>query len=367
MLKYPLYFSNMILLLTFFFSTPSQAQSFQATITQLKGDVKILKPYKPGSSKVLRYKGVTYNYKRARLGRKLKPKQILLNGPNGQAKIVYNNGDHLVIGPGSAIEMPSRSSKTKGKTSKIKLFYGKFRALISKKGPRNKLIIKTPSAVAGVRGTDFFISDSGTSGTNLTVMRGKVAVAKNKKRATKSAERALKKAIIIKKGFTAQVGKEQPEKPPETYIKPQKAMAISDSKELPDILPSAVRKSKKESDTANDIVVLPVTKEELIDVQATTAIAPSEIKPTPLNENIKSEIKQLQKKSAEIILADIKEDDPTLYKKLKDKKNSKSINTAVVAKLFKKAPREKVKRKLSSEALEALDKDIYKKYFNIKD
>ncbi|MCB0421493.1 MAG: FecR domain-containing protein [Bdellovibrionales bacterium] len=355
-----------VLLLSFLL-TPTQtlAQSFMGTITSFKGDVKILSRGDRSGSKVLLYEGQTLSYKNARIGQKVKPHQIILTGPNGQAKVVYPNGDHLSIGPGSSLALPSKSGSDAKDGSQLKLYYGKMRALISKKGPRNNLMIKTKSAVAGVRGTDFYFSQSGATGTKLTVLRGAVALAKTKRQdlnlTDSEAASTLQKnkAITVEKGFTAALI-DPNEIPPTTEIAPQPAVDLS--KGMPDMSEMADKKEKNPSKTS-DFVLQAVTKEVLMDVEKVSTI-PSEMMVATANVQLQNEIKELQEKSKEAVLNDIKDDDPKLYKTLKENKDvsSADVNSAVVAKMFKEAPREKVQQKISEDELNNME-SVYDKYF----
>ena len=95
-------------------------------------------------------------------------------------KIVYKNGDQFNIGEGTSFEIKWKSNKSPPTGN---LLYGSIRGIISKKGSRSGLIIKSKSAVMGVRGTDFNFTQRGTSGKSaISVIRGKVDVANIRKR-----------------------------------------------------------------------------------------------------------------------------------------------------------------------------------------
>lgn len=355
-------------LLAIAFSNPTFAQVHIGTLTSLKGDVKILSRKGSSGSKVLRYEGQTYKYKKARIGRKVRPKEIILTGPSAKAKVVFPNGDHFHIGPGSSMTVPAKRGSKASKGSHLKLYYGKVRALISKKGPRKNLILRSKTAVAGVRGTDFFFSESGVHGTKLTVLRGSVALAKHKSEKItgpiQQVERKLSRsAVTVKKGVTAVLEKEK-ELPPTTEIAPMPAVAVDDSGNIPDPSRMAKKKASKVRPEEQGIVLKPVTKETLIDAHTVTTIHPGDVEPEPIDESVKKEIEALHQKSHEVVMDDIKEEDPELFKKLKKNKTAtaKEVHKAVVAKMFKEAPREKVKKKVSEDALKDME-SVYKKYF----
>ncbi|MCB0355697.1 MAG: FecR domain-containing protein [Bdellovibrionales bacterium] len=100
---------------------------------------------------------------------------IIVSRKAARAKIRLKNHATLTLGPHSRIEILNHINNTTD-VNQLKLTYGKVRALFHdnkakkpKKLPEKKdknsnnfsrLIIKTPSVVAGVRGTDFYISYS---------------------------------------------------------------------------------------------------------------------------------------------------------------------------------------------------------------
>ena len=304
------------------------AQTFVGTFVMTKGDVKILRaPSLKPSGPFLVYEGKKYSYEKAKIGRKVRGTELIQTGTDGRAKVVYPNGDHFNLGPGTSMSMPVETRNANGKKtgSKLNLFYGRVRSLISKGGPRTKLKVKTPSATAGVRGTDFFLRHNPTEGSQLSVLRGEVSLRDTKKNAASS------KAVKVKKGFTAKVESRPTAKPQKVKV------------EL-------------------------ATKEEIVEIQKETALKPNEKIIEKLPEPIKKEVEKLSKKSTEAVVADIKKDDPKLYEEIKDKLNKQNvgddyeINTKVVAKLYKQAPGE-VKKKPTAEELEAIGKDVYDKYF----
>src|SRR6185437_11291333 len=164
------------------FSLTSFAQTFVGTVVAVQGDVKVLHvPTLQDHRPFARMNGQEYAYVMAKLGMKLNPGEIILAGPNGRIKIVYPNGDSFLVGSGSSFVLPTvidaqadQSGINDGATSSVQMFYGRFRSLISKEGPRNNMRVVTPDAVAGVCGTDFFVRRNASVGTQLTVLRGTV-------------------------------------------------------------------------------------------------------------------------------------------------------------------------------------------------
>lgn len=99
---------------------------------------------------------------------------ILVTRKAARAKVLLINKTVLTLGPHSRVEIQNQFNVDKS-VNHLKLTYGKVRALfkedkiqkpqhLPEKNSGNKnmshLIIKTPAMVAGVRGTDFYISYS---------------------------------------------------------------------------------------------------------------------------------------------------------------------------------------------------------------
>jgi hypothetical protein len=319
----------MIKPMTFVFSTivflfitagTAFAQTNVAVIVATKGDVQIFRNADTSpAGPFLLYEGKKYAYEKAKIGKKLLANEIIHSADDGKAKIVYPNGDYLVIGPGTSMVMPTEAkAEAKSDSVIIKLFYGKVRSVISKEGPRNRMRVTTPASVAGVRGTDFFINHSLiNNGTNLTVVRGEVAV-------KPLAENA--KVVSVKKGFSV----------------------TTDKNNTPEV---------KEA-----------TKEQLVQIQADSTLKDNAIEIAELTPDAQKEIKDLNEKAKEAALVDVKKDDPVLYEQLKNQKDAdiQAVNSAVVAKLFEAAP-SVTKKKPTREEIEAMDGDVYDKYFKAPD
>jgi len=309
-----------ILPLIFFFSLNAFAQSFVGTFVVVKGDVKILRPptaNDPGPFAQL--EGVKYSYEDAKIGKKVNPGEIVQSGADGKAKIAYPNGDTFLVGNASSLVMPNIKEKDSDNTSAIKLIYGRVRSLISKRGPRNNMRVTTPDAVAGVRGTDFFVRANPDVGTQLTVLRGEVAV---------QSLNDPTAPVSVKTGFMTQADHKQ--------SVPLKATEA--------------------------------TKEELTALQIESALRATEADLSPLTPEIKKEVVDLNEKSKQALLDDIKIGDPAMSREIKKKKmiSDDDINDAVVAKLYKMAP-SAVKKKPTKAEVDGLGKDVYDKYYKKDD
>lgn len=295
------------------------SQTNVGTFVASKGDVKILRDATAATDgSFLIYEGKKYAFEEAKIGKKVRAEEIIQCGANGKAKVVYANGDHFVVAPGTSMVVPgSADQKTASGAPTLKIFYGKVRSLVTKGGPQEKLKVTTPTAVAGVRGTDFFVRHNPVDGTQLTVVRGEVIVQSKVQDA---------KPIAVKKGY----------------------MVRADAKGKTEV---------KEA-----------TKEELVQIQVASTVAADAKAVSSLPQEVKTEIKQLNEKTKDAVLADIKKDDPKLFEELKtrDDLNAATVHTVAVATLYQAAPSD-AKKKPSREEIQGIGKDVYEKYFDPTD
>lgn len=110
----------------------------------VKGDIKVEKDGKQVPAKV---------------GMKVVEADTVIAGKDARAKIVMKDKNVLNISPESKIIIEKYQAAGEGgdKNVTLNVLYGKVRATVNQKydGEKSKFHVKTPSAVAGVRGTDF--------------------------------------------------------------------------------------------------------------------------------------------------------------------------------------------------------------------
>lgn len=140
---------------------------------------------------------------------KLKCMDIIVTGAASRAKLRFNNKAILTMGPHSRISILEYAKKS-GDASLLKLTYGKVRTFFkgnkkkSKASKKALFRIKTPTAVAGVRGTDFYLSyNPNQEVTEQATIKGKVEV--------EQVETGQK--VMVEKGQQVKV-KTTPELPP---------------------------------------------------------------------------------------------------------------------------------------------------------
>ncbi len=310
----------------------SDLNSHSATLVFKKGDVQFLtqprEKVHPGAGQVL-FNQKYYKIKEARIGRKIKLGEAIKVGPNGTAKLNFSNGDQFIVGAGTTYSLSEEAFSSQEKKSKgplLNIFYGKMRGIVSKTGPRNNLKIQTRGAVAGVRGTDFFIS-AAPERVQLTVLRGKVAIEK---------AQGLDKEMIVESGMSAQVsGKDKTELTAKTA----------------DVTPRLVEASRQ----------------NLLDIQESSKVNVAEaLKGEKIDKSVLLEIENLEKQAQKSTLEDIKIESSFMAEKIAKMKglDVERINSEVIFDLYKKAPAEEKSKKLRKEELKYSDEEVYKNFFN---
>jgi hypothetical protein len=143
-------------------------QGVHGIMMVVKGDVKVIS----GQSK---------QPEAAKVGKKILPGDTITTGPDSRAKIVMSDKNVLNVSPDTQIVIEKYTNDGKDKNVELKVEFGKIRASVEQKydGEKSKFNVKTPSAVAGVRGTDFLTSyDRGSKNSQIITFSGTVAVGK---------------------------------------------------------------------------------------------------------------------------------------------------------------------------------------------
>lgn len=116
----------------------------------------------------------------AKVGMKVNSGDSISAGADSRAKVVMSDKNVLNISPDSKIVIEKYENDGKDKKNvELSVLYGKVRASVEQKydGEKNKFNIKTPTAVAGVRGTDFLTSfNRETKVSQIVTFKGVVAV-----------------------------------------------------------------------------------------------------------------------------------------------------------------------------------------------
>jgi len=110
---------------------------------------------------------------RARIGSKVLPGDVIRAGKDSRAKVVMVDNNEINISPDTQIKI-EKYEFDPGNNKKdvlLNVIYGKVRSKVEQKydGRTSKFQVKTPSAVAGVRGTNFLTSYSAETGASQVV------------------------------------------------------------------------------------------------------------------------------------------------------------------------------------------------------
>lgn len=192
------------------------AESVHGVLRVVKGDVQI-KAAKDGQKT------------KARLGGKVFPQDTIITGKDARVKIVMTDNNEINVSPDSQMIIQNYVyNPEKGqKDVLLNVIYGKVRSKVEQKydGKTSKFQVKTPSAVAGVRGTDFMTSFNKKNGaTQVVTFKGKVEFGAPGPNGT------IAGAVMVQPGQTSTAAAGQTPQPPTEMPKEQLAKADTETK-----------------------------------------------------------------------------------------------------------------------------------------
>ncbi|OYZ12804.1 MAG: hypothetical protein B7Y39_18885 [Bdellovibrio sp. 28-41-41] len=151
----------------------------------------------------------------AKVGTKVYPGDKITSFKDSRAKVVMADRNVFNLSPDSQMSIGKyeNDAKTGVKNVELDLTRGKIRSNVEQKydGEKSQFLIKTPTAVAGVRGTQFLTSFNATTQiTEVVTFKGAVQVAP-----IMANGQVSNQVVIIKKGEMSSVkaGQEIPEPP----------------------------------------------------------------------------------------------------------------------------------------------------------
>lgn len=120
--------------------------------------------------------------KPVKVGFRIQENDILETDPKGKVKVMFNDKNTLIVTNNSKIKIVANQGEgdPNGKKTLLHLMYGKVRNKVTQKydGQKSTFEVKTNTAVAGVRGTDFVTSfdknDSGSYSMKVETILGSV-------------------------------------------------------------------------------------------------------------------------------------------------------------------------------------------------
>ncbi len=138
----------------------------------------------------------------------------VISGKDARAKIVMTDKNVIHISPNTELKIETYVNNGQQKNVELNLKEGKVRNNVEQTydGDKNKFIIKTPTAVAGVRGTQFITSfDKSRNETKIETLQGRVELSSIP---TAANEQPI--VVTIKKGESATASGEKPPTTPQT-------------------------------------------------------------------------------------------------------------------------------------------------------
>ena len=180
--------------------------------------------------------GKTGKKKRARVGKKVYPEDVIITGKNARVKIVMVDKNEINISPESQVKIEKYEyDPAKGKKDVLlNVIYGKVRNKVKQKydGKQAKFRVKTPSAVAGVRGMDFLTNfDAAKQRTEIVTFEGKVQFG------LPGANGGIRNAVDVGLGQVASITRGQLPTPPTNMDRGSMAKfdQESDAEKAPDV------------------------------------------------------------------------------------------------------------------------------------
>ncbi|MCB0412829.1 MAG: FecR domain-containing protein [Bdellovibrionales bacterium] len=159
------FISLCFLSLVLLYPNSSFAKKVYGTLKVVKGNVHIQKANKKD------------DLKKAKVGQRVYPKDTIITDKDSRVKIVMIDNNVINVSPDSKVTIDNYEFNPDGNKKNVLLnvLYGKVRSKVNQKydGKSNKFQIKTPSAVAGVRGTDFLVGFANKQ-TQVVTFEGKV-------------------------------------------------------------------------------------------------------------------------------------------------------------------------------------------------
>ncbi len=172
-----------------------------------------------------------------KVGSKVYPQDTIITGKDSRAKIVMSDRNIINVLPETKLRIDQYINDTKEKNVRLSLFEGKVRTNVEQKYDtnENRFEIKTPSAVVGVRGTQFMTSYRKSNNiTGVTTFRGEVIF-----RGLDTLSNKLTEAVLVKRGETSEnIDGKQPGSP--VKVSPSELKRIEGD--------TAVRKDDKGTD-----------------------------------------------------------------------------------------------------------------------
>ncbi len=121
-------------------------------------------------SGLVQYREKKGKWQNAKIGTQLQSETELQTGPNGKATLLFPNGSKVTLNPGTLASLDQYGSGPYGTQTNMSLRMGRMNADIAKvndANARNHFRVRTPTVVAGVRGTIEEVGHTADKGTEV--------------------------------------------------------------------------------------------------------------------------------------------------------------------------------------------------------
>lgn len=198
------------------------ADTMQGLFMVVKGDVKV--------------KNLQNQIAPTKVGSKIFPGETVITAADSRAKIVMSDRNVINVSPSTELKIDKYESDEKAGTRNVELnlIDGKVRNNVEQKydEDKNKFLMKTPTAVAGVRGTEFLTSyNKSTQLTEVVTLRGAVTLTP----VVPGGGSGTKNTIVVQRGEASSVAPGAPPEPPKKVPQEElKRMDKESSGQAPD-------------------------------------------------------------------------------------------------------------------------------------
>lgn len=146
-----------------------------------------------------------------KINQKLDENYRIRTGKGSKIILAFKDGSKITLRNMVVMDLKKIVNTPTAKQSSLKLFYGKIKASVKKLQRKNDYFeVYTPTAVIGVRGTEFGVSVRQQKKTRMAVFEGEVSV----KNVEKKKDVREDKGVIVKTGQATVIEKDEtPEKP----------------------------------------------------------------------------------------------------------------------------------------------------------
>lgn len=194
----------------------------------------------------------------AKVGSKIQVGETVVTETDSRAKIVMTDRNIINVSPLTKLKIEKYSNSASDKNVNLNLIEGKVRNNVEQKydNKTSKFQIRTATAVAGVRGTQFITSfDKQTKVTEVVTLKGEVSFQSlNAKTGSPVAD---KEPVVVEKGEKSQAKEDgapaEPVKVPEKEIKQiERETSVKNDKEKPPVAGGSAQGGPKGGETRDD-------------------------------------------------------------------------------------------------------------------